>query len=112
MLDEVGIKLPNHKVRDIVQELTNKGETNRDFLAKSEFENVRRIIIKIKNDSPKKLINIIIPSCVKSLQKEMWLKHSEPASSMTSMLRKLRVSRKRLIYGCDQLEQWFQSVKL
>ena len=47
MLDEVGIKLPNHKVRDIVQELKNEGETNRDFLAKSEFENVRRIIIKI-----------------------------------------------------------------
>ena len=48
MLDEVGIKLPNHKVRDIVQDLKNKGETNRDFLAKSEFENVRRLIIKIK----------------------------------------------------------------
>jgi len=38
MLDQVGIKLPNHKVRDVVQDLKNKGETEGEFLSKSGFE--------------------------------------------------------------------------
>jgi len=38
MLDQVGIKLPNHKVRDVVQDLKNKGETDGEFLSKSGFE--------------------------------------------------------------------------
>eukprot|EP00092_Neocalanus_flemingeri_P000849 GFUD01000906.1.p1 GENE.GFUD01000906.1~~GFUD01000906.1.p1 ORF type:complete len:613 (-),score=215.60 GFUD01000906.1:166-2004(-) len=38
MLDQVGIKLPNHKVRDIVQDLKNKGETEGEFLTKAGFE--------------------------------------------------------------------------
>ena len=38
MLDEVGIKLPNHKVRDIVQDIKIKGDT--EFLGKSGFEEV------------------------------------------------------------------------
>ena len=40
MLDQVGIKLPNHKVRDIVQDIKNKGETDGEFLSKSGFEKV------------------------------------------------------------------------
>ena len=40
MLDQVGIKLPNHKVRDVVQDLKNKGETEGEFLSKSGFEKV------------------------------------------------------------------------
>jgi len=38
MLEEVGLKLPNHKVRDIVQDLRNKGETDGEFLTKPAFE--------------------------------------------------------------------------
>jgi len=38
MLEEVGIRLPNHKVRDIVQDLRNKGETDGEFLSKVAFE--------------------------------------------------------------------------
>jgi len=38
MLDKVGIKLPNHKVRDILQDLKNKGETDGDSLSKSGLE--------------------------------------------------------------------------
>jgi len=38
MLDEVGIKLPNHKVRDICNDLKSKGETDGDFLSKAAFE--------------------------------------------------------------------------
>ena len=43
MLDQVGIKLPNHKVRDVVQDLKNKGETEGEFLSKSGFEKVGKI---------------------------------------------------------------------
>jgi len=38
LLDTVGIRLPNHKVRDIVQDLTSQGKTQGDQLSKSEFE--------------------------------------------------------------------------
>merc|ERR1719402_1289753 len=38
MLDQVGIKLPNHKERDVVQDLKNKGEADGEFLSKSAFE--------------------------------------------------------------------------
>jgi len=38
MLDKIGIKLPNHKVRDILQDLKNKGETDGDLLSKSGLE--------------------------------------------------------------------------
>merc|ERR1719249_46567 len=38
MLDQVGIKLPNHKVRDVVQDLKNKGEADGESLSKSAFE--------------------------------------------------------------------------
>ena len=48
MLDEVGIKLPNHKVRDIVQDIKIKGDT--EFLAKSGFEEVILIIDKNQID--------------------------------------------------------------
>jgi hypothetical protein len=40
MLDEVGLRLPNHKVRDIVQDIKNRGESDGDCLAKSAFEKV------------------------------------------------------------------------
>ena len=40
MLDQVGIKLPNHKVRDVVQDLKNKGEADGESLSKSAFEKV------------------------------------------------------------------------
>ena len=40
LLDQVGIKLPNHKVRDVVQDLKSKGETDGEFLSKSGFEKV------------------------------------------------------------------------
>ena len=43
MLDLVGIRLPNHKVRDIVQDLKNKGETDGEFLSKSALEKVRLV---------------------------------------------------------------------
>jgi len=38
MLEEVGIRLPNHKVRDILGELRETGETQGDFLPKPAFE--------------------------------------------------------------------------
>ena len=41
MLDEVGLRLPNHKVRDIVQDIKNRGETDGVLLTKSGFEKVR-----------------------------------------------------------------------
>jgi len=40
MLDEVGIRLPNHKVRDIVDDLRNKGDTEEEFMTKPIFEKV------------------------------------------------------------------------
>ena len=43
MLDKIGIKLPNHKVRDILQDLKNKGETDGDSLSKSGLEKVRKV---------------------------------------------------------------------
>jgi len=38
MLEEVGIRLPTYKVRDIVQDLRNKGETEDELLSKPAFE--------------------------------------------------------------------------
>jgi len=38
MLDEVGLKLPNHKVRELVQDIKNRGETQGDQLGKEGFE--------------------------------------------------------------------------
>jgi len=38
MLEEVGIRLPTYKVRDIVQDLRNKGETDDELLSKPAFE--------------------------------------------------------------------------
>merc|ERR1711971_1034306 len=38
MLEEVGIRLPTYKVRDIVQDLRNKGETDDETLSKPAFE--------------------------------------------------------------------------
>jgi len=38
LLDTVGIRLPNHKVRDIVQDLRSNGKTEGEQLSKSEFE--------------------------------------------------------------------------
>jgi len=38
MLDEVGLRLPNHKVRDIINEIKNNRETEEEFLSKSGFE--------------------------------------------------------------------------
>lgn len=38
MLEEVGIRLPTYKVRDIVQDLRNKGETDEETLSKPAFE--------------------------------------------------------------------------
>ena len=40
MLDEVGLILPNHKVREIVQDIKNRGETEGDLLTKGVFEKV------------------------------------------------------------------------
>ena len=40
MLEEVGIRLPTYKVRDIVQDLRNKGETDDELLSKPAFEKV------------------------------------------------------------------------
>ena len=40
MLDKVGIRLPNHKVRDIVQDLQKKGETQGESLTKFGFGKV------------------------------------------------------------------------
>ena len=40
MLDEVGLIIPNHKVREIVQDIKNRGETEGDLLAKEVFEKV------------------------------------------------------------------------
>jgi len=38
MLEEVGVRLPNHKVRDIVEDLRKNGETEGEFLTKPAFE--------------------------------------------------------------------------
>lgn len=38
LLDEVGIRLPNHKVREICLDLKGRGETDGDFLTKEAFE--------------------------------------------------------------------------
>jgi hypothetical protein len=43
MLEEVGIRLPKYKVRDIVQDLRNKGETEGETLSKAAFEKVRAV---------------------------------------------------------------------
>ena len=41
MLDEVGLRLPNHKVREIVQDIKNRGDSDEDCLDKAGFEKVR-----------------------------------------------------------------------
>jgi plastin-3 len=38
MLEEVGLRLPNHKVRDIVQDIRTRGEAEGEYLAKAGFE--------------------------------------------------------------------------
>ena len=40
MLDEVGLRLPNHKVREIVQDIKNRGDSDEDCLDKAGFEKV------------------------------------------------------------------------
>ena len=41
MLDAVGLRLPNHKVREIVNEIKNNVEIKEEFLSKSCFEKVK-----------------------------------------------------------------------
>ena len=40
MLDQVGLSLPNYKVRDILEELKQNNKTNGNNLSKSEFQKV------------------------------------------------------------------------
>ena len=40
MLDQVGLCLPNYKVRDILEELKKNNKTNGNNLSKSEFQKV------------------------------------------------------------------------
>ena len=40
MLDSVGIRLPNHKVRDIMQALKDKMEVQGDYIEKDVFYQV------------------------------------------------------------------------
>ena len=47
MLEEVGIRLPTYKVRDIVQDLRNKGETDDELLSKPAFEKVITVCISM-----------------------------------------------------------------
>ena len=40
MLDQVGLNLPNYKVRDLLEELKQNNKTNGSNLSKSEFQKV------------------------------------------------------------------------
>ena len=40
MLDQVGLSLPNYKVRDILEDLKNNNKTDGNNLSKSEFQKV------------------------------------------------------------------------
>ena len=44
MLEEVGLKLPNHKVRDIVEDVKSKGDTDGESMTREVFEKVINIV--------------------------------------------------------------------
>ena len=47
MLDQVGICLPNYKVRDLLEELKENNKTDGSNLSKSEFQKVIKVAIII-----------------------------------------------------------------
>ena len=44
MLEEVGLKLPNHKVRDIVEDVKSRGDTDGESMTREVFEKVINIV--------------------------------------------------------------------
>ena len=47
MLDQVGLSLPNYKVRDLLEELKQNNKTDGSNLSKSEFQKVIKVAIII-----------------------------------------------------------------
>lgn len=45
MLDQVGLRLPKYKVRDLLEELKENNKTDGNNLSKSEFQKVSQVLL-------------------------------------------------------------------